>query len=329
MKASLRSSSLLLLGLGAMGLAGCSAADATATGADGEACDETYTIGFSHPVGEADAVKQVKGFAQAHADEVGCVELLLDNTTGSSLESQRQTIESWVTQGIDAIVMQPVDPTAFAGLQQQAQEKGIKWLTYSSEMDGRDGSVGFDNELSGKQIADDVTTWIAATHPEGGISAAVTTLVSVPVYAGRWEEPIAALDEVGVPIVSEQECADQTCGLQIAEDALRENPDLRIFIGLNDSAALGALKAFEQSAISADEVYIAGQDGAIEALEAIEAGGPYKASAAILLDELGASIIDNSIAAITGDGEVDTVTPSVLASLADQAQLDELKELLK
>jgi ABC-type sugar transport system substrate-binding protein len=326
MKISIRSTVAVLLGVGLIGAAGCTTAGPTDP--DGGDCETTYTIGFSHSVGEADAVKLVKQFVQQRADEVGCVEVLLDNTTGGSLESQRQTIESWVTQDIDAIVFQPVDPTAYVGLQEEAHGKGIKWLTYSSEMEGRDGSVGFDNVLSGRQLGDDVKAWIAETHPDGGITAAVTTLVSLPIYKGRWEEPIAALDEAGVEIVSEQECADQACGLQIAEDALRENPDLRVFIGLNDSAALGALKAFEDAGVNPDEVYIGGQDGGIETFEAIKAGGAYKASAAILLDELGASIVDNALAAITGEGETDTVTPSVLVSLADPEQIDEMIALL-
>lgn len=316
---------LFTLSLAAIPLTACGGGDAV--DASGKACEDTYTIGFSHPVGEAESVKAVKKFAQRRADEVGCVDLLLDNTTANNLESQRSTIESWVTQDVDAIVLWPVDASAFTGLQDQAQEKGIKWLTYSSHMDGQDGSVGFDNDLSGQLIADDLTAWVEKNYPDGGVSAAVTTLTALPQVNGRWEKPLAALKKLGIPVVSEQDCADQTCGLQVAEDTLREHDDLRIFVGITDDAGVGALKAFDDSSLDPESVYIAGQDGMSQALAAIGDGGYYKASAAILLDELGFSIIDNSIAAITGDGETDSVTPSSLASLADKANLAKLSEL--
>ncbi|MFT4009875.1 MAG: sugar ABC transporter substrate-binding protein [Nocardioidaceae bacterium] len=317
-----------MLALVATALAACGSSDEVAD-ASGQACKETKTIGFSHPVGEAEAVKIVKKFVQKRAVEVGCVKVLLDNTTGSNLESQRAAVEGWVQQGIDAIVLWPVDNTAFTGLQKEAQDKGIKWLTYSSHMDGQDGSVGFDNVLSGKLIADDVAAWVRKHYPNGGVSAAVTQLAALPDLKGRWEEPIKKLKELNIPVVSQQDCADQTCGLQIGEDVLREHKDLRIFIGLNDDAALGAMKAFEAAKVDPDDVYIAGQDGGSQSLQAIAAGKFYKATAAIRLDQLGYSIIDNSLASINGTGDTDKIAPTVLASLADKKTLTELQGMFQ
>lgn len=54
-------------------------------------------------------------------------------------------------------------------LQKQAQDKGTKWLTYASPMDGADGSVGFDSDQAGTIIADDATAWIYEQYPDGGI----------------------------------------------------------------------------------------------------------------------------------------------------------------
>jgi ABC-type sugar transport system substrate-binding protein len=313
------------LSAAALLLAGCANAGAaqSATNAD---CEQTYTIGFSNPYSEAVSVKAIKNFVQDRATELGCVEALLDNTTAANLESQRSTIEGWVTQGVDAIVLLPVDATAFTGLQKEAQAKGIKWLTYSAEMEGQDGSVGFDSYEGGKLIADDMTAWVSEHYPDGGVSAAVTTLVGLPGFAGRTVETKAALEALDIPIVSEQDCADSGCGLQIAEDALRENPDLRIFIGLNDDAGVGALKAFNNAGIDPDDVYIAGADGAQEALEAIKEGTAYKASAAWPLKELGTAIVDLSISAITGEGSADGVLKHVLATPDDPEAIDKLLE---
>ena len=288
-------------------------------------CEQTYTIGFSHPVGEAQFVKALKDYVAQYGPNERCTEVLLDNTTGNNLEAQRATVEGWVTQQVDAIVLWPVDPSAFTNLMSRAQQQGTKWLTYVAPMDGQDGRVGFDAAQEGEQIAGDVADWLQKRYPAGGVAAAVTTLTTLPVVEGRWEPPMRKLAELGIPVVSEQDCADQSCGLQIAEDALRENPQLRVFIGLNDDVALGAQKAVQNSGLDVEEFYISGHDGSPEGLEAIKAKtGAFRATTAIPIADLGRSIIDNSIAAITGEGTADALTPTVLIHPDDTQQIDQL-----
>lgn len=86
--------------------------------AQGKSCDRTYTIGFSHPVGESQFAIALKKKVQAIGVKNGCVKVLLDNTQQSNLESQRATLtlESWVTRRVDAIVVLPVEATALEGL---------------------------------------------------------------------------------------------------------------------------------------------------------------------------------------------------------------------
>ncbi|WP_170975370.1 sugar ABC transporter substrate-binding protein [Martelella alba] len=283
-----------------------------------------YTIGFSHPVGESQFAIALKKKVVAAGQQRGCVKVLLDNTHQSNLESQRATLESWVTRRVDAIVVLPVEATALDGLRVKAQKKGIKWLTYAGATPGSDGAVGFDNTQSGDLVAKDALSWVKKRYPNGGITAAVTTLTPLKGFAGRWEEPITLFKAAGLPIVSQQDCATQACGMQIAEDALRQHPNLRVFIGINDDAALGALRAFKNAGVNPGDVYIAGQDGTVEGLEAVKQGGAYRASAAILLDDLAKSIIDNSIAAITGKGRTDYQTAVELGTLRHPQRLDAL-----
>ncbi|XBS68425.1 sugar ABC transporter substrate-binding protein [Acerihabitans sp. KWT182] len=232
-------------------------------------CEKTYTLGFSHPVGESQFAIALKKVVLA-GEKNGCVKVLLDNTQQSNLESQRATIESWVTRRVDAIVVLPVEGTALNGLRKQAQKQGTKWLTYAGHSDNADGSVGFDNVQSGRLVGEDALAWVKQRYPNGGITAAVTTLTPLTGFAGRWEQPLALFDKAGLKVVSKQDCATQACGLQIAEDALRQHPDLRVFIGINDDAALGALRAFTNAGIKPADVYIAGQDGTVEGLEAVK-----------------------------------------------------------
>ncbi|MGB3644974.1 MAG: sugar ABC transporter substrate-binding protein [Mesorhizobium sp.] len=295
-----------------------------------QACEKTYTIGYSHPVSEAKAVQAVAKYAQTRADEVGCVKLLLDATTNLNLQTQRAAVENWILQGVDAIVIRPVDPTAFTQLQREAQAKGIKWLTYTKPMKDQDGSVGWDTDKAGELIAEDLTKWAKDHLPAGGASAAVTELTIESSLAGQWEIPEAALKKLGIPVVLAQDCADQECGLAMAETALREHPDLRVFIGgSTDDPGVGAARAFQNAGIDPNDVYIGGMDGSEQALVEVKKGTYYKATAAIRLDLLGYSIIDAALNAVKGTGETNILSPNQLATTRDAEQLDQLIDQYK
>jgi ABC-type sugar transport system substrate-binding protein len=78
-----------------------------------------------------------------------------------------------------------------------------------------------------------------------------------------------------------------------------------------------------------DSFFVAGYDGTEEALVALRDGTGYTASAAIPLRELGHSIIDNSIAAITGEGNAASLTPMVVLTAEDTAEIEDLLALFE
>ncbi|WP_432945576.1 sugar ABC transporter substrate-binding protein [Kribbella sp. CA-253562] len=318
-----------LLGVGVLGvLSACGGAQGSGSAAlDG--CEDTYTVGFSHPVGEAQFVKALKNVV-ADYGPTKCVKVLLDNTTANNLETQRATVESWVTQKVDAIVFWPVDPSAYTNLVAQGHEQGTKWLTYVAPIDGQDGSVGFDSDQAGQEIAADMSAWISKNHPGKDIQAAVTTLIALPPIFGRWEKPTAALTKLGIPVVSKQDCSNQSCGLEIAEQVLRENPRVRVFISMNDDVALGTQKAIANAGLDPDDFYVAGYDGSPEGLENVKAGkGAFRVTMAIQVEQLGHDIIDNALAAVTGEGDSSTLAPSIRVTPADDAEIDKLLAVFK
>lgn len=290
-----------------------------------KACDsgKTFKIAYSHSVSEAAIVKQVRHFADKRAAELGCVTVMHDNTQANNLEQQINAVQGWITLGVDAIVVTPIDENALKPFQAQAQAQNIKWLTYLGTMEGSDGYVGFDHAQSGQIIGKAAVDWVKTNkveHPK----ALVTTLSGLPSLAPRWTEVEKLFAEAGIEIVAKQDSADQASGLTITETVLKQHPDLDIVIGLNDDAAVGANRAVTVAGISPSDFFIGGQDGSLEGLSAVNEGKAYKASAAILINELGANIVDLALNAVTGDGPSFAYTPTVLASKADQAQLDKL-----
>ena len=289
------------------------------------ATGRTFRIAFSHSLSEAAIVKAVRRFADVRAAELGCVTMLHDNTQANNLEQQVEAVKAWVTQGVDAIVVTPIDERALKPLQLEAQKKGIKWLTYLGTMDQSDGYVSFNHSQSGQIVANAAVKWVKDNQIKDPI-ALVTTLNGLPSLSPRWTEVDRIFAANGIRIVAkiDQEAADQASGLKATETALKKHPNLSIVIGLNDESALGALQAVERADIAPNKIFVAGQDGLQEGLNAVNQGGAYKASAAILVNELGANIVDQALNAVAGTGPTVVETPTVLASKSDQALLDKL-----
>jgi ABC-type sugar transport system substrate-binding protein len=289
------------------------------------ACDggKSYTIAYSHSVSEAAFVRRLRDFADARAAELGCVTVMHDNTQANNLETQINAVQGWINLGVNAIVVTPIDEAALKPLQKQAQQKGIKWLTYVSPMEGADGFVGFDHAQSGQLIAQAAIDWVKA-NGNGEAKALVTTLTGLPSVSARWTEVERLFADAGITIVSMQDSADQASGLTIAEAVLRQHPDLNIIIGLNDDSALGANRAVVMAGKDPSKFFVGGQDGSYEALIEINKGATYRASSALMVNDLGHNIVNLALNAITGAGPSFAYTPTVLASKKDQALLDKL-----
>src|SRR4051794_25684625 len=174
-----RAATLVAALLVSTGLAACGGADASGGG-------EQKTIAFSHAASEAPIAVAVTAAAKERAEDLG-YRFLSDDPRGDTAV-QVKDIENWITQGVDAIVVFPFDPSTVAGLQKRAQDARIKWITYSAQMPDADGAVLFSHEASGKIIADSVSHWIAT---QGGkpVKALLLTASALTSVAPRWELP--------------------------------------------------------------------------------------------------------------------------------------------
>jgi len=283
-----------------------------------------YTIAYDHSTSEAAVVKQLKYFASQRAEKLGCVTMMYGNTMYGNLEQQINALQGWIALGIDAIVITPIDESALKPLQKQAQAKGIKWLTYLGTMEGSDGYVGFDHAQSAKIISQAAIDWVKTNNIQKP-KAFITTLTALPSLSPRWLESEKLLKNAGIEVVAMQESADQTSGMTVSETILKQHPDLSIIIGLNDDAAMGAYRAVKIAGLNDPKrFFVGGQDGTFEGLSAINEGGAYRASAAILMNDLGFNIVDLALGAISGTGPSFGYTPTVLANKADQALLERL-----
>ena len=280
-------------------------------------------IAFSHAFSELLVVKSVRAYADRRVRELAGLELIHGTTEDGDLAHQLAEVSGWIDQGVDVIVVMPIDAEALQPLLERAQTKGIRFLSYAFPLQGSDGEAGFDAVLSGRQCGVAAAAFIGEHFPGGGAKAMVGALAAAPLFAPRWLEPISAIEAAGGEIVAMGEGATVELGRRQVEAALQEHPDLAIVIGVNDEFAVGAAQAFEAAGKDPALSFICGQDGAPEGLRQIARGLHYKGSAAILFDLLGAAIVDQSLKAMEGQPASISV-PSEYVSLANPARLAEL-----
>ncbi|MBN9624525.1 MAG: sugar ABC transporter substrate-binding protein, partial [Actinobacteria bacterium] len=205
---------------------------------------------------------------QKYAEEDGW-KVLIDPTQEGNLEDQLAVIESWESQGITAMNVFPAEPAAFEATAKRAVEEGIIWTTYINKMKEGAGGVLLPPQLSGKATGEAVVEWINKNDPEAEVL--IQTASEQPELKDRSEIPKKMIEEeTKATIVAEQDAVDPTTGLQVTEDVLQAHPNVSVVVGWNDEGALGAAKALQkQGTRKPNEVFVIGQDGALEALEAV------------------------------------------------------------
>ena len=71
---------------------------------------------------------------------------LLESHANSQLDAQLSEIQTWIAEGVGAIVALPLDNNAIVPLIHQAHKAGVKFLDYSDKaLPGTDGWVIFNN----------------------------------------------------------------------------------------------------------------------------------------------------------------------------------------
>jgi D-xylose transport system substrate-binding protein len=220
------------------------------------------------------------GFVAEMKKLCAACEVLYQNADGDASRQQQQ-FNSVISQGVKAIVIDPVDSTAAASLVKAAQAKGIKVIAYDRPIPAAkaDYYVSFNNEGIGKAIADSLVARLKAkgVKPEdGGVlqingspTDAAAGLIKKGIHAG--------LDNSGYKILAEYDTPDwvpakaqQWAAGQIS----RFGKKIVGVVAANDGTGGGAIAAFKAAGVNPVPP-VSGNDATIAALQLIIAGDQY------------------------------------------------------
>jgi ribose transport system substrate-binding protein len=247
-------------------------------------------IGFAFSDTKVDVFKPLMAGAEEEAKRRG-YEVLVSSPSGRA-EAQIADLNTWIGQGVEALVILPLDPNAIAGVARRAQDRGIVVVGYSDHIPGEDGYDVFNHRQGAQIVGEYAAQWIRE-NLEGKAQVAVLAFDQVEVGRQRIDGALAAIEAAGVDanVVARQEAADAATGLTTMQSILQAHPDTNVVIGVNDDVILGASQAFAAAKKPKDEIFIAGFDGNRQAMQRILDGDYIKATGALPLKRIGEAIV--------------------------------------
>lgn len=239
---------------------------------------EGLKIGFSQVTLQSPFYVQLKNGAEAAAEAGGDTLIFLD--ANGDVSKQNNDIQDLITQGVDAIIINPVNPDAVVPSLEAADAAGIPVITVDRSV--REGIVvahiGRDNVAMGSMVGEAVKARLAADGIENAKIIEIQGDAGGAVMMDRRDGFHNAMEGSGHEIIAGPYAEYIRANAVVAmQDLLQSNADVDVVYAHNDDMALGALQVLQES--GRDDVLVAGVDGLSEALEVMSTGGNYVATA--------------------------------------------------
>ena len=236
-----------------------------------QAQDE-LTIHSSMPALEFPFFVHMQKELRAEAESLGGI-TLIETDGENSAPKQTADVEAAITQGVDGIIISPIDTVAMAPVLAQAVDAGIPVVTIDRRVDDVEGilsHVGADNVIGGEAQGQ----LIVDTFPDG---ATIVNLQGQPGSSPAIDRNAGVhnvLDSMADKYVF---VAEQTANFSRTEAVtvteallagLDEAPD--VIVAANDDMALGALQVVQEQGL---DIAVIGFDALPEALGSVRDGG--------------------------------------------------------
>lgn len=284
---------------------GGSTADAGSGGSDG-----TVTIGFSGPAADHGWLGAINTAAIAEADKYSDVDLIVAEGTNDA-NLQISQVETFINDGVDAIVLLPTDGAALTDVAIKAMEAGIPVINVDREFSS---TFAARTTVLGDNYGMGVSAGTYICEQLGGNSDAVVAEIagidSLPLTQDRSKGFADALDDCGLE-VSNRVAADFTVqgGEAAASQLLSAAPKIDAIWNHDDDQGVGVLAAID--AAGRDEFFMVGGAGSANVMRAIQADDTVLKATVIYPSTQAADGISLARLIVQGEGMADLVENSV------------------
>ncbi|MWB99697.1 substrate-binding domain-containing protein [Agromyces seonyuensis] len=298
-------------------LAGCSSSgddesvvDQGTSSDENAASGDTVTIGFSGPAADHGWLGAINSGAQAAADSFADVDLKVAEGTNDA-SAQIAAVETFINDGVDAIVLLPTDGAALTEVAIKAMEAGIPVINvdreFSSPFAARATILG-DNYGMGVSAGHYICEQVG-DNPDA-VVAEIAGIDSLPLTQDRSQGFADALADCDLE-VSARVAADFTVagGEAAASQLLSANPQIDALWNHDDDQGVGVLAAIESA--GRDEFIMMGGAGSKNAMDIIKADDSVLKATVIYPSTQAADGV--ALARLIAQGKTmsDLITPSV------------------
>lgn len=233
------------------------------------AAEGNFKVGYTCPtLNNPFFVSMMEG-AQLAADERGIelVALGADN----DITKQVSQVEDFIAQGMDAILVQTVDTTGIVTAIEQANEAGIPVITTAETPTGGEivCAIAFDSYESGYNGGQYIASKL---NGKGNVVELVGVLgqETSRQKSEGFQAAISEYPEMSV-LASQPAEYDRATAMSVMENMLQTFDEIDAVYAANDEMALGAAQAIEAAGLTG-KIFVMGNDGTSEALEAVANG---------------------------------------------------------
>ena len=236
------------------------------------AAQDELTIASSMPALEFPFFVHMQKELREEAEALGGI-TLIETDGENSAPKQTADVEAAITQGVDGIIISPIDTVAMAPVLQQAVEAGIPVVTIDRRVDGVEGilsHVGADNVIGGEAQGQ----LIVDSYPDG---ATIVNLQGQPGSSPAIDRNAGVHNVLDEMADTYQFVAEQTANFSRTEavtvtEALLAGLDAPpdVIVAANDDMALGALQVVTEQGL---DINVIGFDALPEALGSVRDGG--------------------------------------------------------
>lgn len=188
---------------------------------------------------------------------------------------QISDIEDLVQKGIDILLLNPTDSVGIESAVRTAKQAGVVVIAVDAQASGPvDSFVGSKNHEAGLMAGEALAKSLGGR----GSVAILDGIPVVPILERVRGFKAGIARHPGITLVDIQNGRqERSVAMNVTENILQSHADLKGIFSVNDGGALGALAAIQASG---RDIALVSVDGLAEVVDAIVAGGPFKATVA-------------------------------------------------
>lgn len=187
--------------------------------------------------------------------------------------TQIQQIENFVSRGVTALIVHPVDKNSVETSLAEARKRGIKVFCWDEDIVNADLCWLIDNYNEGRIVGEYAAKWINEKL-NGSAEVAVLDYPQIEILLQRANGIVDAIKENApkAKIVAQSSAINPTEGMEKMETIFQKNPNVKVVCCIGGGGAIGAVEAAKAAGKNTADFGIFAVDGTDQEMEAIKGG---------------------------------------------------------